>query len=583
MTTNISQEMDILVRRLNELNNAYYNTSTPLVTDSVYDALYLKLKDLESEYPTLIRPDSPTQNVGYKSCGRRLEVIHPVTMYSLRNCYTEKEVETFLKSIPPTVNGFELVLEPKLDGVALDIIYFDGELVQAITRGDGVSGEDVTAHARVIEGVPLTIKGLGETVVHGEVTMSKANLAKLNENLPEGSKFSNTRNAAAGTLMQSSTVVVAQRGVQFTAFNHANGEHSTYVDSIKWLLEQGFTTPTGHVVPASMDKITEVYNQLLEKRPSLEGEIDGVVIKVNETNIQRSMGHNSKAPKWARAYKFPASEFTTTLTDVIWQVSRIGTLNPVGVVSKVTIGGVDITRVNLHNHVTVRRLDLHIGDVVTVKRAGDVIPAMGTVYRDLRPTGATLVTLPSHCPSCGSKIQHIGTEGRCGAGMDCPDQLVEYVRHFTKRKALDLNGFGPRVVEGLVHSGLVKRLSDLYVVTYDRLIALDGIGPGKAKSLMDEIENSKGVGMGTLLFAMSVPNVGSKVASVLTKKYPTWSSLLSVDLDSLANISGVTTKAAEAIVSLRDNKTFLQELERFMEYGVIPKENIQITHVPMGV
>ncbi len=520
-------------------NHRYYVLDDPEIPDAEYDALFRELQRLEAEYPELIEPDSPTQRVGAPPSGAFAEVRHRVPMLSLENAFSDEEMEAFDRRVRERL-GVDMVVysaEPKFDGLAVSLRYERGRLVQAATRGDGRTGEDVTANVRTIRAVPLRLMGEGwpdVLEVRGEVVMPKAGFAALNSRREaQGEKpFANPRNAAAGSLRQLDPAVTAIRPLTF--FAYGLGEvvghpmRDTHVANMHVLRDWGLPIPPGMERCRGVEECHACYRRMRERRESLDFDIDGVVFKVDRLEFQQRLGFVARAPRWAIARKFPAEEAITTVLDVDWQVGRTGALTPVARLAPVFVGGVTVSNATLHNMDEIERKDVRIGDAVVVRRAGDVIPEVVRVVRERRSPGARRVRLPARCPVCGSTVVRPEGEAvaRCGAGLFCPAQRKETIKHFASRKAMDIEGLGDKLVEQLVDRDMVRTPADLYRLSREALLGLERMGEKSADNLLAAIEASKRTTLARFVYALGIREVGEATAAALARRFGSLESLM---------------------------------------------------------
>jgi DNA ligase (NAD+) len=574
-----------LAKHLRELlekyNEAYYEHDAPLVPDSEYDRVFRELQMLEQKHPELMTPDSPTQRIG----GRRLEsfasVKHALPMLSLDNAFTTDEVMSFGKRIldrfksldvqPPSPLMFSC--EPKLDGLAVSLIYEEGILIRASTRGDGFTGEEVTENIRTIRVIPLRLKGHAPKVleVRGEVYMSKAGFEKLNEaqKKVEQKIFANPRNAAAGSLRQLDSSITATRPLMFFAYGIGILEGGIPPDRhsaiLAWLKAFGFPVPELDRAVEGVQGCLEFYQEVLAKRASLPYDIDGVVYKVDEIKYQNLLGFVARAPRWALAHKFPAEEQLTTVEDVEFQVGRTGVLTPVARLAAVCVGGAMVSNATLHNIEEVHRKDVRIGDTVVVRRAGDVIPEVMSVIIDRRPPDAKMVHLPKTCPVCGAEVFKLEGEvaARCTAGLSCPAQRKEALKHFVNRKAMAVDGLGDKLIEQLVDEGLVHNPADLYYLTLSQIVDLERMGEKSATKLLAHIEASKLTTLARFIYALGVREVGEATALALANHFGSLEALQYANVDTLMAIRDIGPVAAQSIAEffhVPENKKVVQDL-----------------------
>ena len=578
-------QMRQLIQILAQHNHAYYVMDQPTILDSEYDQLFHQLKALEEQYPECIQPDSPINKVGAKPLAKFTSVTHVVPMLSLGNVFNQEELFAFARRAEERLPNqtIQYDVELKFDGLAISLWYEQGVLVRGVTRGDGETGEDITQNVKTIRNLPkvlTTNQGEVPTLleVRGEVLMPKAGFEKLNaENEAKGEKtFANPRNAAAGSLRQLDPNIAASRPLAFYAYGIAQCEpnhgQSTMSESLEWLQQFGFAVGERHFVCDSIQEVQAVYGQINAERPQLSVEIDGMVIKVNSLKQQQQLGFLSREPRWATAYKFPAVAALTTVENIDWQVGRTGTLTPVARLNPVAVGGVTVSNVTLHNIGEIHRLDVRIGDTVSVYRSGDVIPKVEKVWPQFRPVDATEVELPSQCPVCESPV--VMPEGealaRCSGGLYCAAQRIEAIRHFVSRKALDIEGLGDRWVESLLHLDLLKDVADIYHLHEHRekLLTIEKMGEKSVQNLIDSIENSKKTTLAAFIYALGIRGVGETTARMLANTFQTLDALRVADIEALKKTPDVGDITAEWIVDFFQAPHNLEVLDRLLAAGI---------------
>lgn len=584
-TSTVVAQMRQLIQILAQHNHAYYVMDQPTILDSEYDQLFHQLKALEEQYPEYIQPDSPINKVGAKPLAKFTSVTHVVPMLSLGNVFNQEELFAFARRAEERLPNqtIQYDVELKFDGLAISLWYEQGVLVRGVTRGDGETGEDITQNVKTIRNLPkvlTTNQGEVPTLleVRGEVLMPKAGFEKLNaENEAKGEKtFANPRNAAAGSLRQLDPNIAASRPLAFYAYGIAQYEpnhgQSTMSESLEWLQQFGFAVGERHFVCDSIQEVQAVYEQINAERPQLSVEIDGMVIKVNSLKQQQQLGFLSREPRWATAYKFPAVAALTTVENIDWQVGRTGTLTPVARLNPVAVGGVTVSNVTLHNIGEIHRLDVRIGDTVSVYRSGDVIPKVEKVWPEFRPVDATEVELPSQCPVCESPV--VMPEGealaRCSGGLYCAAQRIEAIRHFVSRKALDIEGLGDRWVESLLHLDLLKDVADIYHLHEHRekLLTIEKMGEKSVQNLIDSIENSKKTTLAAFIYALGIRGVGETTARMLANTFQTLDALRVADIEALKKTPDVGDITAEWIVDFFQAPHNLEVLDRLLAAGI---------------
>lgn len=576
-------------RELRELleryNFRYHVLDDPEVSDAEYDRRLHELKDLETQHPELITPDSPTQRVGATPVGVLREVVHSTPMLSLDNAFTEEDLVAFDRRVRERLDDVESVeyaAEPKLDGLAVSFRYESGRLVQAATRGDGTRGEDVTHNVRTIKAVPVKLRGDAPELleVRGEVLMTLVGFKAMNEKaLAAGEKvFVNPRNAAAGSLRQLDPRLTASRPLD--VFFHGVGEAqgwklpAKHSESLQQLREWGLkVSPLVKVVRGAAGCL-DYYRDIGARRSKLPYEIDGVVYKVNRLQQQRDLGFVARAPRWAIAHKFPAHEENTVVRGVEFQVGRTGALTPVARLEPVFVGGVTVSNATLHNMDEVRRKDVRIGDTVVVRRAGDVIPEIVKVMLEKRPESATEVQLPDKCPVCGSDVERVEGEAvaRCTGGLVCPAQRKESLRHFASRRAMDIGGLGSKLIDQLVDSDQVRTPADIYALTTAQLSELDRMGEKSAQKLVDQIDQSRSKAtLPRLLYALGVRDVGESTAQALAVHFGSIAALEAADeeaIQQVPDIGPVVAKHVRNFFNESHNREVIEELRS--RHGIDP-------------
>lgn len=582
----IRQRVQELRAALDDHNYYYYVLDDPRIPDSEYDRLFRELQTLETQHPELASDESPTRRVGSAAETSFQEVIHRLPMLSLDNAFSDDELREFDRRVRDrlsTDDTIEYVCEPKLDGLAVSLHYEQGLLTRAATRGDGYAGEDITANIRTIPSVPLKLRGSSfpELVeVRGEVYMPKAGFEKLNARLAaQGDKpFVNPRNAAAGSLRQKKSTVTAKRPLELCAYSMAVTDESllpaTHWDSLQRVREWGFRINPEMRKAQGVDACLEAYNELMNKRDRLPYEIDGIVFKVNRLDLQQQLGFVSRAPRWAIAHKFPAQEELTVIEDVEFQVGRTGAVTPVARLKPVFVGGVTVSNATLHNMDEVRRLDVHIGDTVFIRRAGDVIPQVVKVVAEKRPEGAPEVTMPGYCPVCESDIVQIEGEAvaRCSGGLYCPAQRKEAIRHYASRKALDIEGLGDRLIEVLVDEGMVQTVADLYRLTRFQLSSLERMGDKSASNLVAAIDRSRNPVLWRFLYALGIREVGEATAKALASWFGSLEVISQTGEEELQQVPDVGPIVAGHVRSFFDQPHNQETLQALKEAGVVWQE-----------
>ena len=551
----------------------YYTEDDPEISDREYDMLYRRLEDLEAQFPELVTADSPTQKVGGAVYNTFAPVVHQVPLESLHDSFSEEELLAFDRRVREAVGPVEYVVEPKFDGLSVALEYENGRFVRGSTRGDGVTGEDVTENIRTIASVPKTLK---EPVpfleVRGEVYMSDESFARLcaRQELLEEKPFKNPRNAAAGSLRQKDPRVTAQRELSIFVFNvqQAQGEDfSRHDQSLERLKELGFTVSPDYRRSGSMEEILEFIRELGEKRGELSYPIDGAVVKVNDFAQREELGSTAKFPRWAEAFKYPPEEKETTLLDIEVNVGRTGVLTPTGVFSPVTLAGTTVSRATLHNQDFILEKGIAIGSRVILRKAGEIIPEVVSVVET--PAGEEPFQLPERCPSCGELVVREEGEAatRC-VNPQCPAQLLRHLIHFASRDAMDIEGLGPALLEQLLQKGWVSSPADLYTLEAGKLSKLDRFGKKSAENLLAALEKSKGNDLYRLVFALGIPHIGAKAAQTLCQAFPTMEALEAAGEEQVAEIPGFGGIMAREVAAFFARQSARDLVDRLKELGL---------------
>ncbi|WP_122899131.1 NAD-dependent DNA ligase LigA [Acinetobacter sp. B51(2017)] len=595
----IIAQMRQLIQILAQHNHAYYVMDQPTISDSEYDQLFHQLKALEQQYPDAVQADTPTLKVGGQALSKFESVTHVVPMLSLGNVFNYEDLQAFARRIEERLPNqtVEYDVELKFDGLAISLWYENGVLTRGVTRGDGETGEDITQNVKTIRNLPKVIQLADGSVpklleVRGEVLMPKAGFEKLNaDNEARGEKtFANPRNAAAGSLRQLDPNIAAARPLAFYAYGIAQCEPhhglTSMSASLEWLNQLGFAVGERHFVCDSIEAVQAAYEQINRERPELLVEIDGMVIKVNDLKQQQSLGFLSREPRWATAYKFPAVAALTTVDNIDWQVGRTGTLTPVARLNPVAVGGVTVSNVTLHNIGEIHRLDVRVGDTVSVYRSGDVIPKVEKVWPEFRPVDTVEVQLPANCPVCDSPV--VMPEGealaRCSGGLYCAAQRIEAIRHFVSRKALDIEGLGDRWVESLLHLDLLKDVADIYHLHEHReqLLTIEKMGEKSVQNLIDSIEKSKKTTLAAFIYALGIRGVGETTARMLANTFQTLEALKAADLEALKKTPDVGEITAEWILDFFQAEHNLEVVGRLIEAGIHWDAPIAPTRQPLN-
>ena len=574
-------EADKLRREIRHNEYLYYVLDAPEITDAEYDRMMVRLRELEARYPDSIPADSPTQRVGGRASSQFTEVRHMEPLLSLGNVFSAEELRAFderVQSGLPAGSKVEYVMEPKIDGLACSLIYENGKLVRAATRGDGVVGENVTANVRTIRSIPLTLKVPdGEAVpelldVRGEVYMPRQAFMRLNEQRAERgeSEFANPRNAAAGSLRQLDPQVTASRSLSFFAYYLVGeGAQPKHSESLALLARYGFKVSENYKVVENIDEAIKYIGDFNELRQGLSYDTDGAVIKVNDVYQQRILGATGKDPRWATAYKYPPEQAETTLEDIDWRVGRTGVLTPTAVLTPVKLSGSVISRATLHNEDFIRAKDIRIGDRVVINKAGEIIPEVLRVVAEKRTGDEKEVEIPSVCPECGWRVERQGEEAaiRC-TNPHCPALGREGLIHFVSRDAMNIDGCGPSVINALLDAGLVRDAADLYSLRKEDLLKLERMGEKSADNLLAALNESKKNELDKLLFALGIRHVGAKVARILATEFGSMEKLQQAQPEELAQIRDIGDKIAESAVTWLNVPANIDLVERLAAAGL---------------
>lgn len=574
-------EAEKLRREIRHNEYLYYVLDAPEITDAEYDRMMVRLRELEARYPDSIPADSPTQRVGGRASSQFTEVRHLEPLLSLGNVFSAEELRAFDERVRgglPAGSKVEYVMEPKIDGLACSLIYENGKLVRAATRGDGVVGENVTANVRTIRSIPLTLKvPEGEAVpelldVRGEVYMPRQAFMRLNEQRAERgeSEFANPRNAAAGSLRQLDPQVTASRSLSFFAYYLVGeGAQPKHSESLALLARYGFKVSENYKVVENIDEAIKYIGDFNELRQGLSYDTDGAVIKVNDVYQQRILGATGKDPRWATAYKYPPEQAETTLEDIDWRVGRTGVLTPTAVLTPVKLSGSVISRATLHNEDFIRAKDIRIGDRVVINKAGEIIPEVLRVVVEKRTGDEKEVEIPNVCPECGWCVERQGEEAaiRC-TNPHCPALGREGLIHFVSRDAMNIDGCGPSVINALLDAGLVRDAADLYSLRKEDLLKLERMGEKSADNLLAALAESKKNELDKLLFALGIRHVGAKVARILATEFGSMEKLQQAQPEELAQIRDIGDKIAESAVTWLNVPANIDLVERLTAAGL---------------
>jgi DNA ligase (NAD+) len=590
------QQIETLRQQINEHNYRYYVLDNPTISDAEFDKLFRKLQELENKHPELITADSPTQRIGAKPLKEFAEVKHEIPMLSLANAFSDEELIAFDKRIHErlgTDQTIEYICEPKFDGLSISLVYENGILTQAATRGDGTIGEDVTQNAKTIGSIPLKLHGKNLPKfleVRGEVIIFKADFEKYNK-LAAGSgekTFVNPRNAAAGSLRQLDPKITAKRPLQMFSYmipRYTDDKNpAKQSEVLQRLKDWGFKITTEYRVVAGVDGCLKFFRHLEKMREKLPYEIDGVVYKVNDLKLQKKLGDVSRAPRWAIAHKFAAHEETTEILDVEFQVGRTGALTPVARLKPVFVGGVTVSNATLHNMDEIKRKNIRIGDTVIVRRAGDVIPEVASVVLANRPKHTKEIILPKHCPVCHSDIVQDPSEAiaRCSGGLFCKAQRKETIKHFASKAAMNIEGLGDKLAEQLVNAKLVDNVADIYELTAQKLISLERMGKKSADNIINAIEKSKTTTLAKFLFALGIREVGISTARELANHFGKLDKLMLANESELQQIPDIGPVASLFIITFFKQKHNRELIEKLIKLGVHwPEGEVKIKNLPL--
>ena len=576
-------KIKLLTEQLNTANHQYYVLDDPQMPDFEYDRLLRELEELEAAHPELALPDSPTNRVGGEALSKFEQVVHPVPLMSLQDVFSREELMEFLTRMKTIYPSAVFSVEPKIDGLSVALEYENGQFVRGATRGDGNIGEDVTENLKTIRSIPMTIPDApARLIVRGEVFMPKKVFEQLNEARErEGqSLFANPRNAAAGSLRQLDSKIAAKRKLDILIFNVqlADGlTFATHEESLKYLKDRKFKV-IGAKMYTDPEKVIDRVMEINETREKLTCDIDGAVIKINDLTQREALGATAKFPKWAVAYKYPPEIKQTQVEDIIIQVGRTGVLTPKAVVRPVRLAGTTVTNATLHNQDFISRLDIRLGDTVSIRKAGEIIPEILEVDLGKRPEGAQPYFLPTTCPVCGAPVERDpdGAFLRC-TGANCPAQLSRTIAHFASRDAMDIDGLGSAIVEALIDKGFVKTPADLYELTLEEMKSLWQKGDTQAKKLLKSIENSKKQDLSRLIFALGIRQVGAKAGKTLAAHFGTMDALMNASVEELTGVDDVGSVTAENIASWFAQPQAQEMIRRLREAGVNFESQRQVT------
>jgi len=579
-TEAIKKRVEKLREEIEYHNYRYYILDQPEISDAQYDRLMRELEKLEEQYPELRSPNSPTQRVGAPPLEAFEIVRHTIPMLSLANAFEEGEARDFDKRVKKflgTSEEIEYVAEPKLDGLAVELVYEKGQFVVGSTRGDGINGENITRNLRTIKTIPLQLVRKEIPVperleVRGEVIMQVRKFKELNRKREEAGEplFANPRNAAAGSVRQLDSKVTASRPLEI--YCYGIGEvvgrtFKTHWEILQTLSKWGFRINPYIRTCRNMDEVLQYYHEMSEKRESLPYEIDGIVIKVNRLDLQARLGEIARSPRWALAFKFQPKQETTKILDIIVQVGRTGALTPVAVMEPVKVGGVEVSRATLHNQDEIDKKDIRIGDTVIIQRAGDVIPEVVQVVTSKRKGTEKKFKMPSKCPVCGAEVVKEEAIHRC-IGLDCPAQLKGRIKHFASKRAMDIEGLGTKLTDQLVDKGLVKDVADIYYLKKEQLVELERMADKSAQNIIDAIEKSKTKPLSKFLYALGIRHVGETTAEDLARHFQRLDDFFHLSEEDLMEVEGIGPEVAASVHQFFQDKKNKESIERLKKAGV---------------
>ena len=576
------KRIDELTERLNYHNYKYYVEDSPEISDFEFDAMLVELEELENKYPEFRHNDSPTIRIGGEPVSEFTPVTHEVQMQSLQKAFSKEEIFDFDRRVREVVENPEYVVEHKIDGLSVSLEYVDGIFTRGSTRGDGITGEDVTENLKTIRSIPLRIKEkIPFLEVRGEVFLSRANFEKINRSLEEQGQqlFANPRNAAAGSLRQLDPKIAASRGLDIFVFNiqRINGiQINNHIDSLRFLKEQGFKTILNEEKFKTPQEVFEQILNIGEERGKLPFDIDGAVVKVNDFRMRDLLGETAKFPKWAIAYKYPAEKQKTVIRDIKIQIGRTGVLTPLAILDTVRIAGSNVSRATLHNADFIQEKDIRIGDTVVIQKAGDIIPAVVEVLFENRTGDEKKFQMPQYCPECGAQVVREEGEAayRC-TGVNCPAQRFRNIIHFVSRSAMDIEGLGPSIIEQMLERGLIENASDLYYLSADDIAKMDKLGEKSAQNIISALEKSKHNQLYRLINAFGIRHIGEKAAKILAGKYKTLEALMNASIEDLTTIDDIGETMAESVIEYFNEPQNMEFIDRLKNAGVSCEDDVQ--------
>ena len=577
----VQEEISKLVSLLNKYSYDYYVEDNPQISDTEYDTLYKQLEKLEENHPEYILENSPTQRVGDRILDEFEKITHKVPMLSLSNTFSTEDLRDFDARISKLVpdHSVEYICELKIDGLAISIKYENGRLASAATRGDGSVGEDVTENIKTIFSIPKVLKDNRTFEVRGEVYLPRKSFELLNSERESNNEvlFANPRNAAAGSLRQLDSKITAKRRLSAFIYSIVGDESIvSQENALNTAKEYNLPVNPNFKLCKNIDEVIDYINYWTEHKKNLPYDIDGIVIKVNSYSTQEEVGYTQKSPRWATAYKFPEEELATKLLDVELSVGRTGIITPVAILDPIVISGSTVSKASLHNKDIIEELDIHIGDMVVVKKAGEIIPKVVRVVRELRTEGSTKYAMPNTCPSCGQQTYTKENDPftRC-KNPDCPDQNIRRIIHFASRDALNIEGLGDKVVTTLYEKGIIAHTIDLFSLEREKLISLDRMGEKSVDNLLNAIENSKQNSLDKVIFALGILNVGKKAGKILAEKYLNLTNLMNATLDELVNLDDVGQITAESILDYLSDENNIKFINDLIKVGMNPQYEVQ--------
>lgn len=570
----LQSRVQTLHRLLHQYNYEYHVQDNPSVPDSEYDQLLHELIEIEQNHPEFKTADSPTVRIGGQAQSSFEKKRHDTPMLSLSNAFSEEDLRRFDQRIRDAVGQVEYMCELKIDGLAVSLKYVDGKFVQGLTRGDGTIGEDITENLKTIQAIPLTLKESISFEVRGEAYMPRQSFLKLNEQKEKNEEqpFANPRNAAAGSLRQLDSKLAASRKLDIFIYSindFTELDATSQSEALDKLDQLGFKTNQERSKAGSINDVIDYIEYWTEKRESLVYDIDGIVIKVNQIELQEEMGFTQKSPRWAIAYKFPAEEVVSQLHDIELSIGRTGVVTPTAILEPVRVAGTTVSRASLHNEDLIHEKDIRIGDHVVIKKAGDIIPEVVRVILDRRPDDAKTYHMPTHCPSCEHELVRIEGEValRC-INPKCQAQLVEGLIHFVSRQAMNIDGLGTKIIEQLYHNHLIKDVADIFYLTKEDLLPLERMGEKKAQNIINAIEKSKAQSLEHLLFGLGIRHLGVKASRVLAEEYETMNQLFEVTKAQLIEIHDIGEKLAQSLITYLENEDIQSLIKKLQQQNV---------------